>query len=218
MSESMAFIGGVAVAGLAALLLLKGSGNPVQPNYTVTPQIPTVVAQPQTVMPPSGTYPGQMYPNPVPVSPNSEELRVQIERQKAQLEILQNENVQLKQQNQQLQLQVQNYSNQAQWNAQQQNQNVAAQQAALQQSQNNPWWSSGIVWAVGGMAITVGGGIVVAGINALFSQKPRPSRTVQVIHPYNGPTPPLVPVRRPEFLPPRNETRRIETTEYDDTY
>ncbi|MGB3756152.1 MAG: heterocyst differentiation related protein, partial [Rivularia sp. (in: cyanobacteria)] len=26
MSESMAFIGGVAVAGLAALLLLKGSG------------------------------------------------------------------------------------------------------------------------------------------------------------------------------------------------
>jgi TolA-binding protein len=217
MSESMAFIGGVAVAGLAALLLLKGSGSSMQPNYTVTPQLPAVVAQPQTIMPPTSTYPGQMYPNPTPVSPNTEELRVQIERQKAQLEILQTENVQLKQQNQQLQLQVQNYSNQAQWNAQQQSQHAAAQQAALQQPQD-PWWSSGIVWAVGGMAITVGGGIVVAGINALFSQKPRPTRTVQVIHPYNGPTPPLAPVRRPEFLPTRNEARRIETTEYDDAY
>ncbi|MEO1561514.1 MAG: heterocyst differentiation related protein, partial [Cyanobacteria bacterium J06632_19] len=46
MSESMAFIGGVAVAGLAALLLLKGSGNSLTPNFN-TPQVQSpVVAQP----------------------------------------------------------------------------------------------------------------------------------------------------------------------------
>ena len=46
MSESMAFIGGVAVAGLAALLLLKGSGNSLPANYNA-PQVQSpVVAQP----------------------------------------------------------------------------------------------------------------------------------------------------------------------------
>ncbi|GAB1541494.1 hypothetical protein NUACC21_41650 [Scytonema sp. NUACC21] len=220
MSESMAFIGGVAVAGLAALLLLKGSGTPIQSGFSVTPQMPTTVVAPPAVMPPTTTYPGQPYPNPVPVSPNTEELRVQMERMKMDNAQLQKENTDLKQQNQQLQAQIQQtYNNIAQWNAQQQSQASAAQQAALQQSQNqNPWWSSGIVWAVGGMALTVGGGVVVAGINALFSQKPRPTRTVQVIHPYNGPTPPLAPVRRSEFLPPRNEVRRVEAQDYDDVY
>ncbi|MUG99906.1 heterocyst differentiation related protein [Scytonema sp. UIC 10036] len=215
MSESMAFIGGVAVAGLAALLLLKGSATPIQSGFSVSPQMPTTVVAPPAVMPPPTAYSNQTYPNPAPLNPNTEELRVQMERMKMENAQLQKENVDLKQQNQQLQGQIQHTL--AQWSAQQQNQAQAAQQAALQQSQN-PWWSSGIVWAVGGMALTVGGGVVVAGINALFSQKPRPARTVQVIHPYNGPTPPLAPVRRSEFLPPRNDIRRVETHDYDDTY
>jgi hypothetical protein len=68
------------------------------------------------------------------------------------------------------------------------------------------------------MALTVGGGIVVAGVSALFSQKQRPTRTVQVIHPYNGSGNTISPpVRRAEFLPPRSE-RRMEAPEYDDTY
>lgn len=217
MSESMAFIGGVAVAGLAALLLLKGSGTPIQPNYTVSPQLPATVVAPPAVMPPA-IYPGQTYPNPTPVSPNSEEMRVQMERFKLDNERLLKEKNDLIQQNQQLQAQIQQtYNNLAQLSAQQQQNQNAAQQAAFQQAQN-PWWSSSIVWAVGGMALTIGGGVVFAGVNALFSSKPRATRTVQVIHPYNGPTPPLAPVRRPEFLPPRTETRRIETPEYDDTY
>lgn len=212
MSESMAFIGGVAVAGLAALVLLKGAGGtPLQPNYTVTPQLPTPVVAPPAVMPPNATYPGQPYPNPAPVSPNTED-RVQMERMKLENEGLKNENNNLKTQVQQLQSQLQQvYNYQVQLN-QQQNQNAAQ----LQQSENR-WWSSPVVWLVGGVTLTVGGGVVVAGVLALFSPKERPSRTVQVIHPYNGPTPPLAPVRRSEFLPPRTEVRRVET-EYDDTY
>lgn len=214
MSESMAFIGGVAVAGLAALVLLKGAGgSSLQPNYTVTSQLPTTVVAPPAVMPPTATYPGQPYPNPAPISPNTEE-RVQMERVRLENEGLKNENNNLKTQVQQLQSQLQQvYNYQVQLN-QQQNQNAAQ----LQQQSENRWWSSPVVWAVGGITLTIGGGIVVAGVLALFSPKDRPTRTVQVIHPYNGPTPPLAPVRRAEFLPPRSEVRRVEAPEYDDTY
>ncbi|BAZ03397.1 heterocyst differentiation related protein [Calothrix sp. NIES-3974] len=214
MSESMAFIGGVAVAGLAALLLLKGTNNPVPTGFM--PQIQTpVVTQPYLNQPaPYGM--GQPVPNPGVLPPGSDQLRVDNERMKMQLETFQRENERLKTENQQLQFQLQAFNNQQQLSAIQ-NQN---QQQAAQLQQNQPWWSSGIVWGVGGIALTVSGGIVAAGVSALFSQKSsRPVRTVQVIHPYNGPSSPLVPTtRRSEFLPPRNEARRIETPEYDDTY
>ncbi|MBD2340177.1 heterocyst differentiation related protein [Calothrix sp. FACHB-156] len=213
MSESMAFIGGVAVAGLAALVLLKGAGgNSLQPNFAaVAPQIPATVVQPPQVMPPPQYYPGQpVYPNQPPTGPNSDQ-RAELESVKSEMAKLKSDNEQLRVQNQQLQWQFQTYN-------QQQQQQLFAQQnnqrAALQPQ--NPWWSSPIVWAVGGMTLTIGGGVVVAGVLALFSPKQRPARTVQVIHPYQGPTPPLVPVRRAEFLPPRSETRRVETPEYDE--
>ncbi|BAZ39699.1 heterocyst differentiation related protein [Calothrix sp. NIES-4101] len=220
MSESMAFIGGVAVAGLAALVLLKGTVNPTQPGFTsVAPQIQAPVVAPQIMPQPGqiyGGYPGQpVLPNPVPNAPN-DQLRLDLERGKMQLENLQRENEGLRKQNQEFQNQLVNLNNQFQAQALQ-NQNN--QRSQLQQSQT-PWWSSGIVWAVGGIALTVGGGIVFAGISALFTQKQRPVRTVQVIHPYTGPTPPLAnTTRRAEFLPPRsNDSRRVESHEYDDAY
>jgi hypothetical protein len=212
MSESMAFIGGVAVAGLAAILLLKGTGTSLQQPNIAIPQISNLVPQPQPpYYPPSSYAPPPQTP---PVSPNTDE-RVAIERAKMENDILKRENDQLKAQIQQLQAQMQHaaYNYQMQF---QQNQNAAAQLQQQQQSQNR-WWSSPIVWAVGGMSLTIGGGIVVAGVLSLFSPKQRP-RTVQVIHPYNGSTPPLAPVRRAEFLPPRTEVRRVDAPEYDDTY
>ncbi|MBR8836997.1 MAG: heterocyst differentiation related protein [Stigonema ocellatum SAG 48.90 = DSM 106950] len=213
MSESMAFIGGVAVAGLAALLLLKGTGNALQPNFAVTPQMPTVVA-PQAVMQPGyPTYGQAGYPNqPAPAGPSAEE-RVAMERLKMENEALKKENDQIKIQYQQLQFQFQSQVNA--FNAQ--NNQTPVRQATLPPEQGH-WWSSPMAWAVGGMTLTIGGGIVVAGVLALFSPKQRPTRTVQVIHPYTGATPPLAPVRRTEFLPPRNEVRRVEAPEYDDTY
>ncbi|MEM7553219.1 MAG: heterocyst differentiation related protein [Cyanobacteria bacterium P01_A01_bin.84] len=217
MSESMAFIGGVAVAGLAALLLLKGTNNPVQ-SFAV----PSQIQQPQVVAPPALPQQGQ-YPFPAQNQPavsriNSDSpLRTDMERLKLQLNDLQKTNDQLKNQNQQLQTQLQN-NYQQQINAlSAQNSQASSPQSAL--TTNQPWWSSGIVWAVGGVIVTVGGGIVVAGISALFSQKQRPTRTVQVIHPYNSPVAtPIGPVRRAEFLPPRAESRRVESSEYEDMY
>ncbi|PMB00558.1 heterocyst differentiation related protein [Fischerella thermalis CCMEE 5268] len=210
MSESMAFIGGVAVAGLAAILLLKGTGTSLQQPNIAIPQIPNLVPQQQPYYAP----PYAPIPQPSPVSPNTDE-RVAIERAKMENEKLKQENEQLKIQIQQIQAQAQQ-AQQAAFSFQQQLQSQNAAQLQQQQSQNR-WWSSPIVWAVGGMSLTIGGGIVVAGVLSLFSPKQRP-RTVQVIHPYNGPTPPLAPVRRAEFLPPRTEARRVDMPEYDDTY
>ncbi len=206
MSESMAFVGGVAVAGLAALLLLKGTGNPIQQPNFVASQVPATMVQPGMV-PPAATYPGMQNLNPLPVDPNSNQLRLDNDRQKMQLEAEQRDIEQLKAQNQQLQSVIGAYNVQAQQNS---------HNAALQSQ--SPWWSSGIIWAVGGMALTIGGGIVVAGVTNLFSPKQRPTRTVQVIHPYNAHTTPLPPVRRAEFLPPRTEARRVENAEYEDLY
>lgn len=218
MSESMAFIGGVAVAGLAALLLLKGTNIPgQQPNFAVAPQMPAAVVAPQ-VMQPSMQYPpnyGQpVYPYQQPVAPNSDQ-RLEMEKLNMTMEKLKTDNEQLRLQNQQLQGQVQNFTQQ-QWQlAQQQNQ----QKVAALPMEQNPWWSSPIVWAVGGATLTIGGGVVVAGVLSLFSPKQRPTRTVQVIHPYHGTTPPLATVRRAEFLPSsRTEARRVETAEYDELH
>ncbi|MGV0105678.1 heterocyst differentiation related protein [Nostoc sp. DSM 114167] len=219
MSESMAFIGGVAVAGLAALVLLKGTNTPLQPNFAVTPQIPGVVA-PQGMQPqmyPYGPYGQPMYPNQVqPPTGTNNDQRLEMEKlnTQMQLERLKNDNEQLKLQNQQLQGQVQNFNTQQQWQLAQQNNQQKS--AATFQPQNN-WWSSPVLWAVGGATLTIGGGVVVAGVLALFSPRQRPARTVQVIHPYQGNTPPLVPVRRAEFLPAsRMEARRVEAPEYDE--
>ena len=214
MSESMAFIGGVAVAGLAALLMLKGTNTTLQPNFGVASQMPATVVAPQ-VMPPQyqPPYGQQAYNNPQPTAPNPVQ-NVELERLKMDFERLKNDNEQLRAQNQQLQFQFQNWNNAQQMQLAQQNtQRVAA--AALPAQGN--WWSSPIVWAVGGATLTVGGGIVVAGVLSLFGERPRSARTVQVIHPYPSTTQPLVPVRRAEFLPPGGmETRRVEAHEYDE--
>jgi hypothetical protein len=217
MSESMAFIGGVAVAGLAALVLLKGANNPLPSNFAVTPQMPTVVA-PQLMPQQPGTYyngqPQPLYPSPntqPPAAPNPDQ-RVELERMKMDLERIKADNEQLRIQNQKF---LDSYNTQQLQLAQQNSQKVATETLQSQSA----WWSSPIAWAVGGATLTVGGGIVVAGVLALFGPRHRPTRTVQVIHPYQGPTPPLVPVRRAEFLPPsRLETRRVEAPEYDEMH
>jgi TolA-binding protein len=217
MSESMAFIGGVAVAGLAALLLLKGTNTPIQtPNFAV-PQMSAPIMQPQPVQqPPYSSLTQPVTPN-QPQPSLSADQRLEMERQKMQLEQLKSNNEQLRLQNQQLQNQVQNLTQQL-WNQNYlaSNRTPTVPQPAAYQPQQTPWWSSPIVWAVGGMTLTIGGGVVVAGVLSLFSPKQRHTRTVQVI-PYTGNNPPLVPVRRAEYLPPRVETaRRMESPEYDE--
>ncbi|MEH1823501.1 MAG: heterocyst differentiation related protein [Nostoc sp.] len=220
MSESMAFIGGVAVAGLAALVLLKGTNTPLQPNFAVASQMPGVVA-PQGMQPqmyPYAPYGQPMYPNQVqPPTATSTDQRLEMEKlnTQMQLERFKNDNEKKDLQIQQLQAQVQNFNTQQQWQLAQQNNQPKT--TALQPQ--TTWWSSPMLWAVGGAALTIGGGVVVAGVLALFSPRQRSARTVQVIHPYQGATPPLVPVRRAEFLPAsRMEARRVEAHEYDEMH
>lgn len=220
MSESMAFIGGVAVAGLAALLLLKGAGGNLAQNFSAaSPQAQQpVVAPPVVPAAPQYPYPPQN-PSSSPGHFVNEQLRTDMDRIKLQMDNMQRENDQLKNRNEQLQTQI-NHQYQAQLKVlSPQNIQNTPQQAMLPPAVDNHWLSSGILWgAVGGMALTVGGGVVVAGVSALFSQKPRSSRTVQVIHPYNSSNPSLAPIRRAEFLPPRPESRRTEVPEYEDMY
>lgn len=221
MSESMAFIGGVAVAGLAALLLLKGAGGNAIQNFSASsPQAQAPVVAPPAI-PPAAQYNTYVPQNPSSSPGNfvNEQLRSDMDRMKLQIESMQRENDRLKSSNDQLQTQI-NHQYQTQLKAfNPHNLQNAPQQAALAPAADNDWWSSGVLWgAVGGMALTIGGGVVVAGVSALFSQKPRASRTVQVIHPYSSPNPTLTPVRRAEFLPPRQEQRRTEVPEYEDMY
>ena len=217
MSESMAFIGGVAVAGLAALVLLKGTNTPISSNFAVSPQMPGTVMAPQVMQYPPN-YGQPVYSNQPPTTSNSDQ-RLEMEKLKMnmQLEKLKADNEQLKLQNQQFQVQAQSFT-QREWQlAQQANQQKMA--TSLQQPEQNNWWSSPMLWAVGGATLTIGGGVVVAGVLSLFAPKQRGTRTVQVIHPYNGQVPSLNPVRRAEFLPPsRMESRRIETAEYDEMH
>jgi hypothetical protein len=221
MSESMAFIGGVAVAGLAALVMLRGADSPMQSNFALPArQMPTNVAppliQPPPMYPPFGMNP--YYPSPSqPPSVSNSDQRLELERLNMQLERLRSDNEQLRAQNQQLQFQFQNWNNQ-QMQLAQQNSRQLASEVFKPQTQEN-WWSSPILWAIGGATLTVGGGIVVAGVLALFSPRQRPMRTIQVMHPYQGSTPPLGPVRRAEFLPPPHmDARRVEAREYDEMH
>ncbi|MBD2388286.1 heterocyst differentiation related protein [Cylindrospermum sp. FACHB-282] len=217
MSESMAFIGGVAVAGLAALVLLKGTNIPLQSNFAM-PQMPATVMAPQVMQPPMQyPYGGQpVYNNQPPAAPNPSQ-SVEAEKLNIQNERLKSENEQMKAQIQQLQNQVQNFTN-WQWQQAQQNNQLKLAPAAYQPQTDAQWWRSPMLWAVGGATLTIGGGVVVAGVLALFSPKQRSTRTVQVIHPYHGSTPPLSPVRRAEFLPSRAEARRVEAPEYDEIH
>ncbi|MBD2664735.1 heterocyst differentiation related protein [Richelia sinica FACHB-800] len=221
MSESMAFIGGVAVAGLAALLLLKGTNTPIQTNFPIPPQITSTGVTPQIWQPPIYQQPNPGLTN--PNSPNqpsaaaNPDQRLEMEKLNMQIEKLKGDNEQLRFQNQQLQGQVQNFTQQ-QWQLAQQQQQQRMVAFQQQQQPQNPWWSSPIVWAVGGMSLTIGGGIVVAGVLALFGPRQRPARTVQVIHPYNSSVPPLAPIRRAEFLPSRIESRRVGAPEYDEMH
>ncbi len=183
------------------------------PGSVVAPGMQPQMYSPYNPYAPPPLYPGQVQPS---IAPNTDQ-RLEMEKlnTQMQLERLKNDNEQLKLQNQQLQGQVQNFNTQQQWQLAQQNNQ---QKSAVLQPEN-PWWSSPMLWAVGGATLTIGGGVVVAGVLALFSPRQRPARTVQVIHPYQGNTPPLVPVRRAEFLPAsRMEARRVEAPEYDEMH
>lgn len=206
MSETTSFLGGAALAGLAAVILLKGGLNATSPTVG-SPQYAPV--QPWPTMP---AAPGVM---PVPtVSPSvdyekqkaeTDELRSQVEQQRVQIE-------QLKAQAQSQQAFIDSLTAQ--------NKNGMAPLAARSPQappsngleQSNPVMN-GLMWALGGMILTFGGGIALVGMFVLFAKQQRPSRTIEVFHDEYPSY--LASRRRTPVLPPRRVIKRVEAEDID---
>lgn len=210
MSDTTAFLGGAAFAGLAALLLLKGGisvgESHLPPNSPL--QSPTNLP-PVSVLPPAPPM-TMASPQPMPYSLGQD--RNETEQLKTQLEKQRTETEQLKAQLQNQQRVIEALTAQMRVN------NATTQARALQKEadQANNSLPNAILWVLGGMVLTVAGGIGLAGVLALASRPPRSPRTVEVIHSMDGYSPYLPARRRSQVLPPRRvDYRRIDPIEQD---
>ncbi|NET55667.1 MAG: hypothetical protein F6K47_05705 [Symploca sp. SIO2E6] len=221
MSDSMAFLTGAALAGVAALFVLKGGDNTgaMQPPTARSLPIPQTNTNPYDTSNPYLTT----QPLPTPASPGSDMFGQQRllnqEQVTAVLEMQKDEIEQLKVQVQNQQLLIDNLTAQADINALPSQIGTAPTVAPTleqQQSEKDNVILPGLVWGLGGMAVTVSGGIVVISALALLSKQQRPPRTTYVVpHPYTALPPSVAPRRRAEFIPPHLDSRQVEHVEYE---
>ena len=218
MSDTTSFLGGAALAGLAALVVMRGGltiGSPSMPSQQsfqlpqlslgqgninpVTGQVMPVVPSPMAAVPGRSPY-------------EDAKLDVKVESLKAQIE--------------QLQLQVRSQQTVMDtMTAQVRTGALAPQQAAVPQPTfpiNSPSEQaatsmlSGLPWALGGMMLTFGGGIALVGMFVLLSRQNRSGRTIEVIHddyPAYLPTAQPASRRRVQVIPPRRAIKRVEVEE-----
>ncbi|MGG6266383.1 hypothetical protein ACQ4M3_08455 [Leptolyngbya sp. AN03gr2] len=200
MSETTSFLGGAALAGLAAVILLRGGVgstntpmlSPAQPlpnyGYSVQPGVPVPTAPPTT----TGIDTDKQ-------RAETEQLRALVEQQRIQTEQLK---TQL--QSQQALIETLNAQNKAAL--------ANPQKPANSSIENNPVFSN-LLWMLGGVILTFGGGIALVGMFVLFAKQQRPSRTIEVVHDeYPGY---LSNRRRTQVLPARRSIRRVEAEEID---
>lgn len=202
MSDSMSFLAGVSLAGIASLLLLKGV-VPTTPSVAV-PSPPTVLVPP-------------------PPPKESEKPPDDLEKLKLQLEQLKTENEKLKLQvdaqqkvaTEQLKTQLQNQQSIIDALSAQTKSNAIKSELvpAVDQSSNSLQW--GLVWGLGGAALTLGGGVVLAGLYGLMTRpQARSHRDIEVFHALDSPPTYLHPPRRRyRYLPAQREIRRTHATE-----
>ncbi len=219
MSDSMAFLTGAALAGVAALFVLKGGDN------TGAMQLPTArsLPIPQTNTNPYDTSNPYLTRPPLqtPASPGSDmfgQQQLNPEQVTAVLERQTDEIEQLKAQLQNQQLLIDNLTAQADINTlpSQIGAPPAVAPAFEQKQEKENVILPGLVWGLGGMAVTVSGGIVVISALALLSKQQRPPRTTYVVqNPYTALPPSMTPRRRPEFMPPHLNSRQVEHLDYD---
>ncbi len=212
MSDSMAFVAGAAVAGIAALLLFRASGNPLE-NYPPPNLAPS---PPATVQPQQTPLPVPPAPGTPSLNPAMEQQRLDIERLKAQLEQQRNDAEQLRQQLRNQQLILEALRAQPPVNTLNPPPSVPpAPPTSQPQPTNNSSIVSAMMWALAGMILTLVIGIVVVVAFALFAQQQRPSRTVQLIQPMQYP-PSLPTRRRQQFQPPRmRDQQRFDTEDFE---
>ncbi|KAM3113880.1 hypothetical protein [Phormidesmis sp. 146-33] len=208
MSDTTSFLGGAALAGLAAVILLRGGVSATSPIGTMP--MPTLQPLPTATMPPVGTMPpGVTQP---PTTYDLEKQRAETDQIKAQLEQQRVQTEQLKAQIQSQQALIETLNVQ--------NKNMPPAIATRSpQGQVNPLESpslmTGVLWALGGMILAFGGGIALVGLFVLLARQ-RPSRTIEVIHDDNPNYLPAGAVRRrSQVLPPRRVIKRMDAEDFE---
>ena len=223
MSETVSFLGGAAIAGLAALLLLRGGGlaspSPLSSSTQSPLPVPVALPGPPTVLP---TVPVAPAPAPAVNSDRSDVLKNELDSFKVQAERQKLEIDQLKYANQQLQGQVQVLATQAkagiglaQVDAAG---NPVGSRALSHPGDQNPMFT-GMLWATGGILLCLtGGGVLVLMVSALSSQRPRRVRDQGLVYPIDA-YPPRLAYRRRYALPPDEQTpismRQVRQVDYE---
>ena len=193
MSDTTSFLGGAALAGLAAIILLKGGVSANTPIFAPSQPLP-IQPYPTATMPTIG-----MPPTAAPTTYDSEKQRLETDQLKAQI------------QSQQTLIET--------LTTQTKNTGVMPIPTRTPQGQpqpldpsNNPVMT-GILWALGGMLLAFGGGIALVGIFVLFARQQRPSRTIEVIH---DDYPNYLPARRKsQVLPQRRTIKRVDADDWE---
>ncbi|MBE9029263.1 hypothetical protein IQ266_05745 [filamentous cyanobacterium LEGE 11480] len=212
MSDTTSFLGGAALAGLAAMIVLRGGinfGTPTisNPNGSLLPMPPS--------LPPTNGVQNFSPPNTLPVpsqlptamSPadrtyQDAKMRLEFDQLKAKID---QQQTQIRSQ----QSLIDNLTLQAKAN------NLVppspvpqmAPQAMAQRG-NDQSIVSGLPWALGGVLLTFGGGIALVGMMSMFSKQGRPTRTVEYVH--DDYPAYLSSRRRAQALPPRRTIRRVD--------
>ncbi len=220
MSDTTSFLGGAALAGLAALVVMRGGltiGSPSMPQAQSF-QLPQLSLGQGTINPATGqllpSLPGPSPAATVGRTPYEDaKLSVQVEALKAQLEQLQGQmrSQQTVVDTMTTQLRTGMVSPQAFPTVVPQP--VQPILSASDQAATN--MITGLPWALGGMMLTFGGGIALVGMFVLLSRQNR-GRTIEVVHddyPAYLPNVQTASRRRVQVLPPRRSIRRVEAEE-----
>jgi hypothetical protein len=208
MSDTTSFLGGAALAGLAAVILLKGGVSANSPMPTLP--MPTLQPLPTATLPYTSTLPPAT--TGVPTTYDLERQRLETEQMKAQLEQQRVQTEQLKAQVQSQQALIETL------NAQNKNAPTAIATRSPQGQVNpleSPNLMTGVLWALGGMILAFGGGIALVGLFVLLARQ-RPSRTIEVIHDdHPNYLPSGAARRRSQVLPPRRVIKRMDTEDFE---
>ncbi|MCX5962489.1 MAG: hypothetical protein NT070_04880 [Cyanobacteria bacterium] len=220
MSDTTSFLGGAALAGLVALVMMRGGltiGSPSMPSQQSF-QLPQLSLGQGNMNPVTGQVmpPTQNSITAVPSRSPYEDakLDVKVESLKTQIE--------------QLQLQVHSQQTVMDAMTAQVRTGALAQQpsAAMVPQPTSPVNSpseqaatsvlSGLPWALGGMMLTFGGGIALVGMFVLLARQNRSGRTIEFIHDdYQAYLPTAQPAsrRRVRVMPPSRAIKRVEVEE-----
>jgi hypothetical protein len=220
MSDTTSFLGGAALAGLAALIVLRGGINFGMPNVAGQSQLLPIPPAPLPGMnsnSPTVPTTGLTLPSPTPVvaaAPSNSERTYEDAKQRIELDQIKS---QLEQQQTQIRSQqalIDALTAQNKTAAINAPANAVPQMVPQLQSNHDNSVVSGLPWALGGVLLTFGGGIALVGMFSMLArQNNRPTRTVEYIH---DDYPAYLPQRRRvQVLPPRRSVRRVDLEDDD---